>query len=428
MLVVAAGATFLALLDTTVANLAVAEVAADFGASTSAATWMITIYAVTFSAFLAPAGRLADLVGRRTLLLAGVSLFALFSLACAVAPSLETLFVARALQGAGAAAMIPASLAVVLADTAPERRAAAIGAWSAAGAFAAAVGPALGGVLVDGSGWRALFVINLPVGLAILAGARVIPRGAAGGRVPDVLGTLLLGAGIGAAALGIAQGEDWGWGDPRTLAALAGAVVATGAALRRSFTHATPALETGLWRSRRFASANVASLLYGAALFPWLLVGVLFLVTVWGYSALEAGLAMTPGAVVAAGVALAASRRNPRPAVIGGALVLALAGAICVAALPADPSFLTFWLPVGVLIGAGTGAIATGISTAAALSVPPERFAAAVGLNQTARLLGGALGVAALAALVGTDVASFKDVYLFCTLATLGVAVLGRRL
>ena len=137
---------------------------------------------------------------------------------------------------------------------------------------------------------------------------------------------------------------------------------------------------------------------------------------------------MTPGAFVAAAVALAAAKRNPRPAVIGGALALATAGAICTLALPETPSFLSFWLPIGVLIGAGMGAITTGLSTAAALSVGPERFAAAVGLNQTGRQVGGALGVAVLAALVGTGLASFKDVYLFCTLATLGVAVLGRRL
>ena len=429
VLAVAAGAAFLALLDTTVANLAVADVRMDFAdASVSGATWIITIYAVTFAACLAPAGRVADVIGRRTLLLAGVGAFTLLSLLCALAPSLEALLVARALQGAAAAAMIPASLAVVLSDSPPERRAAAIGAWSAAGALAAAAGPALGGVLVDTVGWRALFLINVPVGLAILYGARAIPAGAPGGRLPDAVGTLLLGLGLGAAALGIAQGPEWGWGDPATLGLLAGAALATAAALRRSFTQPTPALEIKLWRSHRFAAANLASLLYGAALFPWMLIGVLFLITIWGYSPLEAGLAMTPGAFVAAAVALAAAKRNPRPAVIGGALTLATAGAICTLALPETPSFLSFWLPIGVLIGAGMGAITTGLSTAAALSVGPERFAAAVGLNQTARQVGGALGVAVLAALVGTELASFKDVYLFCTLATLGVALVGRRL
>ncbi len=424
---VAAGAAFLALLDTTVANLAVADVQGDFaGASVGAATWIITIYAVVFAACLAPAGRVADVVGRRTLLLAGVGAFTVLSLACALAPSLGVLLGARALQGAAAAAMIPASLAVVLADTPPERRAAAIGAWSAAGALAAAAGPAIGGVLVDTVGWRALFLINVPIGLAIVAGARALPSGGAGGRLPDAVGSVLLGLGIGAAALGIAQAPDWS--TPATLACLGGAALAVGIALWRSFRHPTPALETRLWRSRQFAAANLASLLYGAALFPWMLVGVLFLVGIWGYTPLEAGLAMTPGAIIASAVALRAgpviARRGPALVIAGGALVLSFAGLCCVLGLPEQPSFLTFWLPISLPIGIGTGAITTGVSTAAALSVAPERFAAAVGLNQTARMVGGALGVAALAALLdgATGIGPFTHVYLFCTLATVAVA------
>jgi EmrB/QacA subfamily drug resistance transporter len=434
VLLVAAGAAFLALLDTTVANLAVADVRSDFaGASVGSATWLITIYAVVFAALLAPAGRVADVVGRRALLLAGVAAFTAFSLACALAPSLELLLVSRALQGAAAAAMIPASLAVVLMDAPPERRAAAIGLWSAAGALAAAAGPAIGGVLVDTVGWRALFVINVPIGLAIVAGTRLIPRSAPRRqRLPDAVGTVLLGAGIAAAALGISQGPEWGWSDPRTLGLLAGAVLGVAAALWRSRRHPVPAIETDLWRSRRFAAANLASLLYGAALFPWMLVGVLFLIGAWGYSPLEAGLAMTPGALIAAVVALRAgpvvARRGPWSVIAGGALVLASAGAIFILAATEEPHFLALWLPLAVPIGIGTGAITTGVSSAAALSVPPERFAAAVGLNQTGRQIGGALGVAVLAALLadlgpGDGLGPYRDVYVFCSLATLAVAL-----
>ena len=432
VLLVAAGAAFLALLDTTVANLAVADVRTDFaGATVGGATWLITIYAVVFAALLAPAGRVADVVGRRALLLAGVAAFTSFSLACALAPSLELLLLSRALQGAAAAAMIPASLAVVLVDAPPERRAAAIGFWSAAGALAAAAGPAIGGILVDTVGWRALFLVNVPVGLAIVAGTRLIPRSAPRHReLPDAAGTLLLGGGLAAAALGISQGPEWGWWDDRTVTALIAAVAGVATALWRSTRHATPAIETGLWRSHRFAAANLASLLYGAALFPWMLVGVLFLIGVWGYSPLEAGLAMTPGALIAAVVALRSgpivARRGPWAVIAAGALALTVAGLTCALALPDDARFLDFWLPIGVLIGIGTGAITTGVSTAAALSVPPERFAAAVGLNQTGRQIGGALGVAVLAALLagsGSWVGPYADVYLFCTLATFAVGL-----
>jgi MFS family permease len=127
-------------------------------------------------------------------------------------------------------------------------------------------------------------------------------------------------------------------------------------------------------------------------------------------------------------VAVLASKRPHKPMILAGAFTLAAAGALCTFALPAEPNFLGFWLPVGVLIGIGMGAITTGISTAAALSVTPDRFAAAVGLNSAARQVGGALGVAVLAGIVDGDIASFKDIYLFCTLATLGVALAGSRL
>jgi MFS family permease len=205
------------------------------------------------------------------------------------------------------------------------------------------------------------------------------------------------------------------------------------AAVVRSRRHATPAIETSLWRSRTFAAANAASLLYGAALFPWLLVGVLFLIQIWGYSPLQAGFAMTPGAVIAAIVALRSGplvgRYGPRLVVVAGALTLAAAGFLGAFTLPSEPSFLTWWLPVGVLIGLGTGAITTGTSTAAMLSVAPARFAAAGGLNQTARQVGGALGLAFLAAALSGgeagDVGPYTDVYLFCAVSTLAVALVG---
>ena len=430
---VAAGAAFLGLLDTTVANLAVANVRTDFvGASVGATTWMITIYAVVFAALLAPAGRLADVVGRRTLLRAGAATFTLMSLAAALAPSLAALLVARGLQGAAAAAMLPASLAVVIADVPPERRAAAIGAWSAAGALAAAIGPALGGVLVDTLGWRSVFLINVPVGIAIVAGARRLPISRrAPGALPDLAGTVLLGGGVGMLALGISQGPEWGWDSAPTLVAIAGGALGIVVAVARSRHHATPALETSLWRSRTFAAANVTSLLYGAALFPWLLVGVLFLIQIWSYSPLEAGFAMTPGAFIAAIVALRSgplvARHGPRVVVITGALLLVGAGLLGTFTLPSEPSFLAWWLPVGVLIGLGTGAITTGTSTAAMLSVTPARFAAAGGLNQTARQVGGALGLAVLAAVLtggaDGDIGPYTHVYFFCSAAALGVAI-----
>ncbi|WP_067893494.1 MFS transporter [Actinomadura chibensis] len=429
----AAGATFLAMLDATVANLAVPDLHADFpAASLSGLTWMITLYAVLFAALLAPAGRLADLVGRRALYRWGIGLFTLASLACALAPTVPVLLGTRAVQGAAAAAMIPASLALLLRDTPPERRAGAIGLWSAAGAFAAAIGPSLGGVLVDQFGWRSLFVINVPVGLALLGAALRLPRAEGGtGRLPDLLGTVLLGGGVGAVALGVTQTRDWSWTDARTLALLLGGAAVVGLALWRSARHPVPALEISLWRSHRFALANAASFLYGTALYCWLLLGVLYLTDKWDYSVLKAGLASTPGAFTATAAAVLMGRLTGRigvrPAVTGGALIMVAGGVWTIAALPSEPHFATFWLPVGLLVGTGMGMVTTGTASAAALSVDPLRFAGATGLNTTARQLGGALGIAVLAALLPARAAhgDYTDVYLFCTLAAGGAALAG---
>ncbi|RFS82767.1 MFS transporter [Actinomadura spongiicola] len=429
----AAGAAFLAMLDATVANLAVPDLHADFpGASLSGLTWVITLYAVLFSALLAPAGRLADLVGRRALYQWGVGLFTLASLACALAPNVPVLLATRAFQGAAAAAMIPASLALLLRDMPAERRAGAIGLWSAAGAFAAAIGPSLGGVLVDQFGWRSLFVINVPVGVALLLFGWRLPRADRGsGRLPDLIGTVLLGGGVGAVALGVTQTRDWSWTDARTLALLIGGGALVALALWRSARHPVPALEISLWRGRQFALANAASFLYGTALYTWLLVGVLYLTSEWDYSILEAGFASTPGALTATVAAIAMGRLTGRvgvrPAVTGGGLIMAACGLWAVTALPPDPHFVTFWLPIGLLVGTGMGMLATGTASAAALAVNPLQFAGATGLNTTARQLGGALGIAVLAAMLPAQAVhdDYGAVYLFATITTVGAAVVG---
>jgi EmrB/QacA subfamily drug resistance transporter len=429
VLLLACGATFLAMLDATVANLALPDLRGDFADTpVTQLSWVISLYAILVAALLTPAGRLADVVGRRRLYVAGVGLFTAMSLLCAVAPTLGVLLSARALQGAGAAAMIPASLAILLVDSPPERRAGAIGLWSAAGALAAAVGPSVGGVLVDAFGWRSVFLINLPVGLVLARKARGLPAAAAGGRLPDLAGGSVLAGGIALLVLGVTQGPAWHWGDARTVAALLAGAAALAVALARAARHPVPALEIGLWRSRTYAMANLTSLLYGAALYAWLLTGVLFLTQVWGYSELQAGLAMTPGAVAAAAAAVAVGRRRTagtaRAAVAGGGVLFAAVGLWLAVAVPEQPHLVTVWIPAGILVGAAMGALTTGISSAAALSVKPPQFAVATGLNLTARQFGGALGIAVMAVILQTraGIGGFRDVYVFCGLLALGAA------
>ncbi|MGW6568408.1 MFS transporter [Streptomyces sp. NPDC054975] len=436
LLLLASGASFLAVLDVTVVNLAMPDLREDF---TSAAfkdlSWVITIYAIIFAALLAPAGRLADALGRRSLFLAGISIFTVASIACAVSPNLTVLLAARAVQGLGAAAMIPASLAIVLMDAPPERRRAAIGQWSASAALAAAVGPALGGVMVDTFGWRSLFLINIPFGLYFLYGATALPRTAGLGterKLPDALGTILLGGGVGLLCLGISKGNEWGWTEASSLVCVIAGPVLIALCLLRSAKHPAPALEISLWSNRTFALANAAAFFYGIALFSWLLVGVLYVTQVWGYSELKAGLAMTPGAFAATVVAMRVGKLpptyGPKLATTGGAVVLAGTGFLLAFTLPDHSMFLAYWLPLGILAGVGMGAITTGTATAAALTVSPLRFAGATGLNQTVRQIGGALGIAVLATVVsGTlkDVADFERIYLIAACASVVVALLG---
>src|SRR5215212_8554135 len=439
-LLLACGGSFLAFLDVTITNLAVPDLAGDFGVGVTSLSWVVTLYTILFAALLAPAGRLADVVGRRRLFVAGVTTFTAASLVAAIAPTFGLLLAARAVQGVGAALMMPASLAFVLADTPPAKRPAAIGLWSASASVAAAAGPALGGVLVDTLGWRALFCINVPIGAWLAWRAWRLPATASAetrGRVPDVLGTALIAASVGLLVLGVTEGQTWGWGSAATVGSLAAAVVLGAAVLARSARHARPAIEIGLWRNRTYASANVVSFLFGVGLYASLLLGVLYLVEVWGYSELEAGLAMTPGAVASAvvGMAIGRSVRKPsaRVLVFAGGLTIAATSAALALWLPADPHFLTAWLPGGLGLGVGMGAVSVGVSSAAALSVGPQRFAAATGLNVAARQVGGALGIALLAVILdghtradGAD--PFLIVYWMMAAVCVGAAVAGLRL
>jgi EmrB/QacA subfamily drug resistance transporter len=427
------------MLDSTVTNLAVPNVRDAFpGTSVTGVSWIITAYAVLFAALLAPSGKLADALGRRRLFVAGIGLFTLASLACALAPGLPFLIAARAVQGAGAAAMIPASLAILLLDGPAGRRAGSIGIWSAASAIGAAAGPAAGGLLVELSGWRAVFVINIPIGVVlVIAALRLLdaPGRASFDRIPDPLGTALIALGIGALTLGVTEGGDWGRLAPRTLATFAFGLAALACAVRRSRRHPKPALDAALWGNRTFTATNVTSVLYGMAQYTFMLVGILYVTDVWRYSVLEAGLSNTPGAVAASIIAVglgryAAKLGGPRFAVLFGLTVFLAAAVWLTVGLTEEPAFLTLWLPAAVLTGVGMGAATMGTSAAAVLSAPPAMFATASGLNNTARQFGGALGIAAMAAILeqsgrsGSATDPYGDVYLFCAvLLVLALAI-----
>ncbi|NGN69413.1 DHA2 family efflux MFS transporter permease subunit [Streptomyces sp. A7024] len=419
ILLLSAAATFMAFLDTTVVNVAFPALAADFpGASVPDLTWVVTSYGVLLAALLTPAGRFADLIGRREVFLASLALFTIASLACALAPNVPFLIAVRAVQGIGAAGMIPAGLGLVLAETPPEKRAAAIGLWGAAGSLAAAAGPSLGGLLVSEIDWRAVFWLNVPIGLAVLAaGARRLPhRPATGRKLPDLPGTACVTVGIGAVVVGLTKGEDWGWMSGATWGCIAGGGALIGVALLRSRRHEAPVIETQLWHTRMFAMANLTSFCIGAALFVWFLSGPLYLTTIWHYSILEAGLAVTPGAVASAVAAVVVGRRVPpqkqRPIVVVGLIIFFALNVWVFNVLGSEPDFLAVWLPYGTIGGAVLGAALTSVTTAASISVHPLKFASGTGMNTTARQFGGALGIAAMAAVFAAGNLALPQAYL----------------
>jgi EmrB/QacA subfamily drug resistance transporter len=429
----AASGTFLAYLDVTIVNIAFPDIAGDFsGAGLGALSWVVNAYALAFAALLVVFGRAADRLGRRRVYLTATAAFAVASAWCAVAPSAGTLIAARTVQGAAAAAMIPAALGLLLAAFPPQRWARAIAAWGAVGSVAAAFGPPLGGLLTDSGSWRWIFLINVPVGIAtVVIGARVLRESRAKESAPpDLPGAVLLAGATGALALGLVQGETWGWTSAATLGSFAVAVAAGLLLARRTRRIAAPVLEPALLRTRWSRAANAGTMAFGAALFAGQLCAVLFLTGVWGWSTLDAGLAAVPGALASAVAAPLggrwASRSGPRPVAITGALMFAISLLWLVARADSQPDFFGVWLPYQLVGGAGIGLGLPALVGATAAGLPPTRFATGMALATTARQLGAVVGVALVVAVIGTPspgdaVSAYHAGFALCA-AALGLA------
>jgi EmrB/QacA subfamily drug resistance transporter len=400
-------AVFVASLDLFIVNIAFPAIQADFpGASVSGLSWVLSAYAIVYAALLVPFGKLGDLAGRLRVFRGGLVVFTAGSALCALAPSAELLVAARIVQAAGAAAITPTSLGLVLPSFPAERRSAVIGAWAALGGVGAAMGPPLGGLLVELS-WHWIFVINIPLGLLCLAfvGRHYEEIRDPSGRLPDGIGAALAVGSVGLLALGLAQGPDWSW-DWRVLASLAAAVVLGALLVHRSRTHAAPVLALDLLRSPSFSLASLATFLFFAGFGGLLLGNVLFLTGVWGYSALQAGFGFAPGPVMAAIFAVLSGRVAPRfgsPAVLGvpGGVLFA-AGAVFYLNLGPDPAYLTHYLPGALLTGIGVGLSLPALTASALMSVPPRALATGVATSTAFRQIGAALGVATWVAVHGT--------------------------
>jgi EmrB/QacA subfamily drug resistance transporter len=398
---------FVAGLDLFIVNIAFPDIAGDFPDSSLAGiSWVLSAYAIVLAALLVPAGRFADRIGRKRVFLAGLAVFTGGSALCAVAPSVGALIAARVVQAVGAAMMMPTSLGLILPAFEPRERPIAVGIWSAAGGVAAALGPPLGGILVELS-WRWIFIVNVPIGLVtVLIAARSLDEVRehdTGGR-PDTLGAIMLAAGMGLLTLGIVQGPDWGWADPRVIASFVAALALVVAFVVRSSRHPLPVIELPMLRIRSVAVANLAALAFFAGFAAMLLSSVLLLTQVWGYSTLTAGLAIAPGPLMAAIVAVPTGRVvaaiGPRlPGALGG-LLFASGFVWQIAFVGAQPDYLGDFLPGFVLGGIGVGLTLASQPAAATSELPADRFATGTAIFGMARQLGSALGVAVLVAIV----------------------------
>jgi EmrB/QacA subfamily drug resistance transporter len=431
---VVALAVFLSILDLFIVNIAFPDLRRDFGGSSlSGLSWVLTAYAIVFAAVLVPAGKLGDLYGRRRMFVGGLALFTAGSALCALAPSVEALVAARVLQGAGAAALTPNSLGLVLPLFPAARRAPVIGAWAAIGAVGASLAPPLGGLLVEAS-WRWIFVVNVPLGvLAIVLALRMVPeiRDPQAKRLPDLPGIAVLIAAVGLLTLGLAQGPGWGW-DARVWSAFALAAVLGAVFLRRSARHPAPVVELALLRVPAFALASLSTFLFSAGFAGLLFGNVLFLTQVWNYSILEAGFAFAPGPMLAATTAALSGRFNDRvrPAALGvpGGFLFAAGCGYWISRAGLEPHYVADLLPGQILTGTGVGLMLPAFTATAAATLPPERLATGIAVQTMFRQLGAALGLAAWVAIAGTPspgevLDAFESGWMFMAIVAVGASL-----
>jgi EmrB/QacA subfamily drug resistance transporter len=410
VLAIASLGAAVAFVDATIVNIAFPNIERSFpGTAISSLSWVLNAYNIVFAAFLVAAGRIADLLGRRRTFVFGLELFTVASLLCAVAPSPGALIGFRVIQALGAALLVPSSLALVLNAFPPERRSHGVALLSAVGAAAAGLGPSLGGLLVAADDWRLVFLVNIPIGIAavMLARGRLVESRAPGRRVmPDVVGAVLFGVAIASLVLAVVEGQSWGWGSVRIIVAFAAAIVFGAVFVWRCTWHRSPIIDLSLLRSRTFSAANAMTVIGAAGFYGYTLVNVLFLTGVWGYSVLQAGLALTPGPVVAVLVAGPTSRLvlriGHRPVLVAGGLIWGGAVLWFVLRVGLAPDFLGRWLPGMVLLGIGAGTLFPNLSGAAVASAPGDSFATATAINSVSRQVGAALGVALVVAILGT--------------------------
>ncbi|MEU0543493.1 MFS transporter [Nocardia sp. NPDC005978] len=396
---------FLDFVDGSIVNVALPAMQRDLGLDVSTLQWVTSGYMLTYGGLMLLGGRLADLLGRRRVLLAGTVLLGVSAAVGGLAHGSELLIGARLAQGVGAALMLPAALSTLTTTfrEGPDRDI-ALSVWGGAAGLASAAGVLLGGALTQGPGWRWVFYVNTPVCLLVLIAVPALlpddrrdgPRGGF-----DVLGTALATSGLMLLVYGLVQAPEYGWDDARTLALLGAALVLLIAFVVNESRTRDPLVPLSIFRIRGLAAANLTYLTIAAGMLAMFFVLTLYLQSVLGYTELETGVAYLPFSLclaAAAGVTQKLlARTGTRPLIVGGSVLMG-AGLIWLSRIPVDGSFAADVLPGMLIMAFGAGAVFVATTAAANAGVPPEQAGLAAALLNTAQQIGGALGIAILTA------------------------------
>jgi EmrB/QacA subfamily drug resistance transporter len=415
----------LIVLDVSIVNVALPSIREDLGFSEASLAWVINAYTLTFGGFLLLAGRLGDLYGQRRLFVGGVALFTAASLACGLATSSEILVAARAIQGLGGAVVAAVALSLIMTlFTEPAERAKAMGVIGFVAAGGGSIGVLAGGVLTDILDWHWIFLVNLPVGIAVIAFCLMLLPGGSGqrgaGRL-DVPGAVIVTASLLVAVYAIVNGNEQGWTSARTLGLLGAGAAGLLLFLWIESRVKEPLMPLGLFRIRSFSAANVVGILWSAAMFAMFFLSALYLQLVLGYSPLEVGLAFLPANLIMGALSLGISAKVVMRFGIRGPLVAGMAlvalGLALFARVPVEGSFLVDVLPSMIILGVGIGLAMNPVFLGAMGDVPQEDAGLASGIVNTAFMMGGALGLAVLASVAaarsggGHSAAALTDGY-----------------
>ncbi|HEU4977511.1 MAG TPA: DHA2 family efflux MFS transporter permease subunit [Solirubrobacteraceae bacterium] len=401
-------------LDSTIVNVALPSIRNDLGFTETSLAWVVNAYLLTFGGFLLLGGRLGDLFGHRRLFLGGIAFFTLASLACGLSDTKGLLVGARAVQGLGGAVASAVSLSLMMSlFHEPGERAKAMGVFGFVASGGGSIGVLAGGVLTNWLDWHWIFLVNLPIGIAVIVLARrLLPagHGAHAERRLDVAGAVTVTTAVMLATLGVVGGNDHGWTSGRTLGLLGAGAVLLALFVAIEARAQAPLMPLRVLRLRNVAVANTCGVLWAAAMFAWFFLSALYLQLVLHYDPLHVGLAFLPGNVVMGVLSVRFSARlvmrfGIRPP-LGVGLLIAAVGLALLARAPVDGSYVTDVLPSMVLLGLGAGIAFNPVLLAAMGDVEPHESGLASGLVNTAFMMGGALGLAVLASVAASRTSS----------------------